>query len=93
MSQNKVSGEYCWIEDPGHAWLRAPIKEVRESKAEISSYSYISEETGLAYLEEDCDAGAFLLAVGKLKDEDGNFIKYSSQYQENTFVRNLPSFA
>ena len=82
-----LNNDYLWIEDPGHAWLRVKIEEVKESKADISSYSYISRDTGMAYLEEDCDAPAFLRAVGKMQ------MKFPCQHQQNTFIRSLESFS
>ena len=48
---------YVFITDPGHGWLKVPLAEVRASGATISCYSYI--RGNFAYLEEDCDAGAF----------------------------------
>lgn len=44
--------------DPGHAWLEVPVKEVRDSGVPISQCSYIKGDK--AYLEEDCDAPAYL---------------------------------
>lgn len=89
---SKITAPYTWIEDPGHSWLCVPKKEVVESGADISVYSYQDPETGMAYLEEDCDACIFLAAAGKLKDENGNYTKFPSIYQQDTFVRYLPSY-
>ena len=44
--------------DPGHGWLEVPVKEVRNSGVPISQCSYIKGDK--AYLEEDCDAPAYL---------------------------------
>ena len=46
-----------FISDPGHGWLEVPmsIVESLHIKDEISKYSYLYK--GMAYLEEDCDAG------------------------------------
>ncbi len=44
--------------DPGHGWLEVPVKEVRNSGVPISQCSYIKGDK--AYLEEDCDAHAYL---------------------------------
>lgn len=59
--------EYRFIADPGHGWLVVPLAEVRASGAKISPYSYINGD--MAYLEEDCDAGAFIdtLPAGSFK--------------------------
>ena len=44
--------------DPGQGWLEVPVKEVRDSGVPISQCSYIKGDK--AYLEEDCDAPAYL---------------------------------
>lgn len=53
-----------WICDPGHAWLKVPLKALFKSGVanQISSYSYLRGHH--AYLEEDSDAGKYLLAIG-----------------------------
>jgi len=58
------SHKYRFFADLGHGWLEVPRAEVVESGAEISAYSYYDPATDMAYLEEDCDAPAFLKAVG-----------------------------
>jgi hypothetical protein len=55
---------YRFFADPGHGWLEVPRAEVVESGAKISAYSYYDPATDRAYLEEDCDAPAFLAATG-----------------------------
>ena len=54
-----MSKTYIFTEDPGHGWLRVPLAELEPIKDQISSYSYINGN--YAYLEEDCDAGKFML--------------------------------
>jgi hypothetical protein len=55
--------------DPGHGWLEVSVEEAREAERvtgeKISPYSYISR--GIAFLEEDCDAGIFLRYLDKLR--------------------------
>lgn len=74
-----------WVEDPGHSWLAVPVSEVLESGAIISSYSYT--DGAIAYLEEDCDAGAYLQAVGELPQ--GFPVESCNR---DAFVRSLPSW-
>ena len=51
---------YIFYEDPGHGWLRVPKTEISpEIKNKISQFSYMNGN--YAYLEEDCDAGLFML--------------------------------
>lgn len=55
---------YRWISDPGHAWLEVPREEAERSGAPFSRYSYYDPVNEMLYLEEDCDAPAFLQAMG-----------------------------
>lgn len=52
-----------FYEDPGHGWLKAPIKLLEELQIvdQISPYSYLLGQH--AYLEEDCDAGKLIEAL------------------------------
>ena len=59
--------KYLFITDPGHGWLRVPLVDITDSGAPISRYSYRDHTYG--YLEEDCDAGAFLQAVADMGGE------------------------
>lgn len=58
------AARYRFFVDPGHAWLEVSRAEVVASGAEISRCSYYDPATDMAYLEEDCDAPAFLTAAG-----------------------------
>ena len=51
-----------WVVSPGHGWLVVPVAKVRASGAEISPFSWVTRG-GNAYLEEDCDADAYLDAI------------------------------
>ena len=90
---------YRFIEDPGHGWLEVPLAEVIKSGAEITPYSYFEPETSMVYLEEDLDCFTFLTKAGLIEpDPSGgeySFLRHYTEvnvYQENTFVRSLPSF-
>jgi hypothetical protein len=54
-----------WHVDPGHAWLqvhRETLEDFNLSAGDFSEFSYA--DSHYLYLEEDCDAGKFLRAVG-----------------------------
>lgn len=57
---------YNVIADPGHSYLRVPIRDLLKSEVEtkISEYSYRNRQ--YAWLEEDCDAPLFCNAMEKL---------------------------
>ena len=78
---------YTWYSDPGHAWLKVPLPELKVLGilGDISAYSYYY--AGQAYLEEDCDAGVFINALREL----GYTVKTTEVYQEKTRIRDYPS--
>lgn len=54
---------FTFIVDPGHAWLEVSLADIETTSVsifEFSPYSFIQGET--VFLEEDVDAGLFLLA-------------------------------
>jgi hypothetical protein len=55
--------QFTYLQDPGHGWLIVPASLVRDLGVTPSHYSYIDRASGYAYLEEDCDAGAFMRAL------------------------------
>ena len=50
--------------DSGHGWLEVPTVDVAKSGIIPSKYSYVDADNGRTYLEEDCDASAYLTAIG-----------------------------
>jgi len=71
-----------FIIDPGHAWLRVPIKLLEDWNIDIliSEYSYRTRE--MAYLEEDCDAGVFINEAKKRNYEYEIVDKYIEDFRE-----------
>ena len=55
-----MQGTYTCHEDPGHGWLQVPHADIAALGVEITPYSY--QKGAYAYLEEDCDAPAFMQA-------------------------------
>jgi hypothetical protein len=78
-----------FISDPGHAWLRVPVKLLEDWDIDIliSEYSYRTRE--FAYLEEDCDAAIFINEAKKRNYEYKIVEKYIEDfdsYLKNKFV-------
>lgn len=75
--------KYTWHTDPGHSWLEVPLEQVRRfertEQVQVSYHSYMHGD--YAYLEEDCDAAAFLNWIGR-----GNF-EFSPGMKEGEWVR------
>lgn len=92
--------KYRFIHDPGHGWIEVPTVELckLDIAEEISSYSYLSRDGVWAYLEEDCDLSRWATAMGfpwpAKANEWADFWKtrVEEEYQEDTFVRNLPHY-
>ena len=79
-----------FIIDPGHAWLRVPIKLLEDWNIDIliSEYSYRTRE--MAYLEEDCDAGVFINEAKKRNykyEIVDKYIEDFDSYLKHDFVR------
>ena len=63
-----MSRSLTWFYDPGHAWLQVDKQTLAEfdlTPMDFSRYSYIDGNN--LYLEEDCDAYKFILAVGEIR--------------------------
>ena len=91
---------YRFIEDPGHGWLEVSTAELAKLGIadKISSCSYQTRDGRTAYLEEDCDLSVWAAAKGyKYPEKREEFREFwdsrvQSIHQENTFIRNLPSY-
>ncbi len=68
-----------FYEDPGHGWLKAPVKLLEKLKIvdQISHYSYLFGQH--AYLEEDRDAGRLINAL----KQDVHIYKVVKHYCQN----------
>ena len=82
---------YEFHSDAGHAWLAVPIKELEELNIanKISTFSYMKD--GVAYLEEDCDAGIFIKSFFEKYRKDIEFeeIAYCSGL---SFIRGYETY-
>ena len=83
-------GEFLWINDSAHGWLRVRehnIAGVGLGIEAFSKYSY-RDKDGWLYLEEDCDATRFIVAY---QNRCGRLPKFDDLYVAGeAFVRNLP---
>lgn len=55
-----------WIEDPAHAWLAVSLTEHPDAMQYGTGYGYRDLDARMVYLEEDCEAPAFLTAHPEL---------------------------
>lgn len=78
-----------FFHDPGHGWLKVPIKLLKKLGIEndISSYSYIRSE--YAYLEEDTDVSLFYTTMKKANKP---FDIIESHTNNQSKIRNYDSY-
>lgn len=86
---------YSFYEDPGHGWLKVPIKELIKLNIadKITGYSYMQNEH--AYLEEDCDLATFVNAKYPNKEDQSTFFKTKVKTfisNKNSKIRNYNPF-
>lgn len=82
-----------WEVDSGHGWLKVDLADLFRSgvAGKISHCSYVLASKGVAYLEEDCDAGLYLEAIGWTK-EDSKEPSKENYTDGDSWVRGLPKF-
>lgn len=52
-----------FITDDGHGWLAVDLNEYPSARNFGTGYGYINDRTNIIYLEEDCEAYAFLKSL------------------------------
>ena len=86
--------KYFFHTDPGHGWLEVSRFDLDclDLTDKISSCSYESWDGLTVYLEEDCDCSLYFQALG-FDPGKGNHPKIGpDKYEDNSFIRSLPSF-
>ena len=79
--------EYNFFHDSGHGWLEVEFSELIELgiHQEITEFSYISGSK--VYLEEDCDAGTFFVAIEEQKGVSAEIdIKFKMHDVDDSWV-------
>lgn len=61
--------KYKRVYDTGHSWLAVPLSHLIAEGFQPSRFSYIDNQLGFAYLEEDLDAPNFLHCLYKKQIE------------------------
>jgi hypothetical protein len=81
--------KFDFYNDPGHGWMKAPRKLLKEFGIEhqVSCYSY--QRGDHVYLEEDCDAGLLINAMRS----QGWEVSWRDHYSnKNSRIRNYESY-
>ena len=71
--------------DAGHGWLEVSLTEFPDAENYGTGFGYLDESYGVIYLEEDCEAGAFLKAHPEARERI-----YEDNYNGESAVRRLP---
>lgn len=58
-----------FISDPGHGWLAVPLADYPDALDYGTGFGFHDRQAGVAYLEEDCEAPAFMRAHGVGRDD------------------------
>lgn len=88
----KKKPKFNFFDSPSHGWLEIPSSlflDFKKRGYEASQFSYVDNKKFVIYLEEDCDAPAFL----KKAEELGIEFEIENQHINNdTFIRSLGSY-
>ena len=83
--------KFTFISDPGHGWLKVPIKLLQQLGIAHKITAWSFQRTPYAYLEEDCDMQLFVRAYEKQfghKPDDGTYTHSS----KSSKIRSYPYF-
>lgn len=73
-----------YVTDPGHGWIAVPMEILIELGIDTKMSSCSYQRKGIAYLEEDCDAGLF---IDTIKNRyDGVELKFNQRHQDSQSV-------
>ena len=80
---------YEFHSDPGHGWLEVPYRDLFALGLKPQDFSVFSyKRSGVAFLEEDCDADIFLSAYYQ---QFGEYADIKETHHDDNRVRGLPS--
>lgn len=77
-----------WITDPGHAWLAVSLDSYPDALNYGTGFGFLDATNRMAYLEEDCEAPAFLLDHPEL---DARALPVHAERMRDAACRRLPS--
>jgi hypothetical protein len=83
---------YRYIQDPGHGWIEVPRAELNALgiARQISLYSY--QLGDWVYLEEDCDAGAWIKARALSGQPVGQDELHEEHTDTDSLIRDLERY-
>lgn len=86
-SESNTEKKFIMHEDHAHAWLEVPSELASSLLGDkVSEHSYISDDCKTVYLEEDCDATAF---IEKLNESRAIYEIVEQWHDGDCFIRSL----
>ena len=83
--------KFTFHTDPSHGWLQVSVQAVKEAGITVSEYSYTDGQ--YVYLEEDCDAPKFFVALtGELDPATWSAAIVEQHTNSESFIRSLPRY-
>lgn len=74
-----------YLKDAGHGWLEVSLRQFPDAVECGTGFGYLDATGGTIYLEEDCEAAAFLKAHPEARERI-----YVEHYDGESAVRRLP---
>ena len=89
-TKNPLDTKLTLYSDPSHGWLEVPfwLLDLFEG-LKVSPYSYACKHRQCGYLEEDCDASAFIAAF---EAKFGAKPQTGEKYSTKSFIRSLNKY-
>jgi len=82
--------KYLFFSDPGHGWLKVPLRTLQTLGIAGKVTRYSHQRGGYAYLEEDCDAPLFIEAM----EQRGVKVEFAEHIaNRNSRIRSYPPYA
>lgn len=83
---------FQFYSDPGHGWLRVDLASAKAVGLEPKDFSGYSHAFGnWLYLEEDCDAGKFIVAYQLRHGKSPDIKEHHANH--DSVIRNYPRIA
>jgi hypothetical protein len=96
MSNVDIWCPVSWEIDSGHGWLRVPLSKYPDAINHGTGYGFHNKQAGIVYLEEDVEAGTFLLAHPEIDLNTIPSLYYGTgdsgfyEHSDDAYCRSLP---
>jgi len=82
--------KYLFFSDPGHGWLKVPLRLLQTLGIAGKVTRYSHQRRDYAYLEEDCDAPLFIRAM----EQRGVKVEFTERIADRSSrIRSYPPYS